>query len=182
MRSLMLVLILACLFGAAAIWQQTRTAALREERVLAAEIAAGEVLPTPSGVLGPGEAVVVIGRPSGATTPVTTPTATPGAGQQTGPAAPPSPQPGVNPDPRAPQPPDATPKPAPAPAPLGDFELTVAPGQSLSKIAHQHYGHAPVELVTKLAKYNGMADSNALRAGMKLKLPTLERLGVVLKP
>jgi nucleoid-associated protein YgaU len=167
MRSLILVLILACAFGVAALWQQSRTQRLREERALAARVASGEAAMTPSGLLGPGEAVVVIGRPSGA------------------PAAPRANAPkGGPPAPRSTVPASPTPAPPPAapPAPLGDFVLEVGAGQSLSKIAHAHYGHAPVELVTKLAQYNGMADPNALRAGMQLKLPTLERLGVVLKP
>ena len=176
MRTLILVLLLACAFGGAALWQQQRTARLREERALAAQVAAGRAAMTPSGLLGPGEAVVVIGGPAkqpGA----------PGAAPKPVPAPPsggaPAPGPGGNLPRSLPQAPIPAPVPAPA---LGDFELEVGAGQSLSKIAHDHYGHAPVELVSKLAQYNGMADANALRAGMKLKLPTLERLGVVLKP
>lgn len=166
MRTLLLVLILACGFGAAALWQQQRIARLREERAVAAQVAAGNAAMTPSGLLGPGEAVVVIGRPA------KQPSA-PGVDRKPVPA--PAPGPGTTVPANLPQPPPPTPA-------LGDFVLEVGAGQSLSKIAHDHYGHAPVELVTKLAQYNGMADANALRAGMKLKLPTLERLGVVLKP
>ena len=156
MRTLILILILACGFGSAALWQQLRVERLHEERVLAAEIRAGNVAETKSGVLGKDEAVVVIGRPAGA-----------------------PPQAPVINDPKIPAPPP--PVVVPPPAPLGDFLLEVSSGQSLSKIAHDHYGHAPAELVTKLAHYNGLADANALRTGMQIKLPTLERLGVVLK-
>ncbi|MBK8178415.1 MAG: LysM peptidoglycan-binding domain-containing protein [Planctomycetes bacterium] len=167
MRSLILVLILACLFGAAAVWQQTRTTRLREERALALELASGQAALTQSGLLGPGQANVVIGRPSGAA-----PLA-PGAQQSPGGSAGPVAKPPA---------PGPAPKPGTAPPPaLGDFELTVNPGQSLSKIAQAHYGHSPADLVSKLAAYNGLKDANAMRAGMKLKLPTLERLGVVLK-
>ncbi len=174
MRTLILVLILACGFGAAALWQQQRTARLREERALAAQVAAGQAAMTPSGMLGPGEAVVVIGRPA------QQPSA-PGIDSRQVPAPLPGGTPAPGPGAKLPANLPQTPPAVPAPV-LGDFVLEVGAGQSLSKIAHAHYGHAPVELVTKLAQYNGMADANALRAGMKLKLPTLERLGVVLKP
>jgi len=164
MRTLLLVLFFACCFGVAAIWQQQRTQRLREERELAARIAAGDAAMTRSGLLRAGEAVVLIGGPAGAepTQPKPSQAAAGGsvvhAGESQGPPS------------------------APPAAPLADFVLEVGAGQSLSKIAHAHYGHAPVELVEKLARYNGLADPNALRAGMQLKLPSLERLGVVLKP
>lgn len=160
MRTLLLVLALACCFGVAAIWQQSHIRKLHEERVLAAEQGAGRTTATASGLLDEDQAVIWIGSPAG-----------------------------VAPNPAAPNPPrteagsaadNAPPAPAPPapPAPVADFELEVAAGQSLSKIAHAHYGRAPVELVTKLAQYNGMRDPNALRAGMRLKLPPLERLGL----
>lgn len=62
------------------------------------------------------------------------------------------------------------------PAPSPDAELVVEPGQSLSKIARAHYGTAPVALVRALARYNGLADEGALRAGQTLRLPPLEVL------
>ena len=155
MRTLILILILVCGFGSAALWQQMRVQRLREERALADEIRAGNVAETPSGVLGKDEAVVVIGRPA------RTSAATPETG-----AAPPAVVPPVV----------VTPPPSPV-----EFALEVVAGQSLSMIAHDHYGHAPVELVTKLATYNGLANADALRAGMTIKLPTLEKLGVVIK-
>ena len=158
MRTLFLILLLACGFGSAALWQQTRLRRLREERALAVEIRAGNLSKTPSGVLGKDEAVVVIGRPSGQP-PLATPTEPPRAGTVP-----------VIPKPQAAPPP-----------PQGDFVLEVSAGQSLSKIAREHYGHAPTELITKLAQYNGLASADAVKVGMKLKLPTLERLGVVLK-
>ena len=61
--------------------------------------------------------------------------------------------------------------------------------QAYLEIEQLRFGHrlkvevnAPADLLQKLAEYNGMANPNELRASMKLKLPTLERLGVVLKP
>jgi nucleoid-associated protein YgaU len=162
MRTLILILILACGFGSAALWQQLRVQRLREERVLAAEIRAGSLARTPSGILGKDEAVVVIGRPAGAPPAATPPTTTPSGDAPKLPANPP-------------------PVAVPAPPPPGDFVMEVSAGQSLSKIAQAHYGHAPADLVTKLAQYNGLADANALRAGMTLKLPPLDKLGVVIK-
>ena len=157
MRTLFLVLILVCGFGAAALWQELRVKRLHEERVLAAEISSGNAALTPSGVLGKDQAVVVIGRPAGA-----------GAAAKSE---------GAAPKPQGETPPVvATPPPPP-----GDFVLQVSAGQSLSKIAHDHYGHAPTVLVNKLALYNGLADANALKAGMTLKLPPLEKLGVKLE-
>ena len=167
MRTLLLVLLLACGFGVAAIWQQQRTARLREERALAGRVASGDVVMTPSGLLEPGQAVLVIGMPAAPTQPSADDktVAVPGVD-------------GVNKE--APvQPAGPT---VPPQKELGDFTVEVASGQSLSKIAHDHYGHAPLELVRKLAEYNKLASADALRAGMQLKLPPLERLGVVLKP
>lgn len=167
MRTLLLVLSLACCFGLAAIWQQQRTGRLREERELAGRIASGDAAMTPSGVLRAGEAVVVIGGPAGQARADKGSTHVDGgqgvvhAGEKAAPSPPVTPI--IDP-------------------PLADFVVEVAAGQSLSKIAHAHYGHAPVDLVDKLAHYNGLSDPNALRAGMQLKLPSLERLGVVLKP
>ena len=175
-RALILLLLLACAFGGAALWQQLRTQRLREERALAAQVAAGKLAMTPSGVLGTDEGVVVVGRPALSTaTGLQAGIGIPGPAAPT--PAPPSAPPSIAPG--APGSPGPS-KPA-APPPLGDFVMEVGAGQSLSQIAHDHYGHAPVELVTKLAQYNGMSDANALKAGMKLKLPPLERLGVVLK-
>lgn len=154
MRTLLLVLALACCFGVAAIWQQSHIRRLNQERVLAAEIRAGETTATASGLLDEDEAVIWIGRPAG-------------AAQDSPPPKPPEKE--------APRQAPAPPAPKP-PAPVADFELEVAAGQSLSKIAHAHYGSASIELVNKLAQYNGMRDPNALRAGMRLKLPPLERL------
>jgi nucleoid-associated protein YgaU len=171
MRTLLLVLGLACCFGVAAIWQQQRTVRLREERELQARIAAGDLAMTRSGLLHTGEAVVVLGAPAGEEARVVdegdlppdalehVPETTEGEG-----------------------PAQDTPTESAPEAELADFVMQVTSGQSLSKIAHEHYGHAPQELVRKLAEYNRMADANELRVGMQLKLPTLKRLGVVLKP
>ena len=54
--------------------------------------------------------------------------------------------------------------------------MEVQPGQTLSGIAHAHYGTAPAALVQALADYNGIGDPDALRAGAWVLLPERERL------
>ena len=153
MRAPLVLLGLAVAFGLAAMWQSRRAERHAAEREFAARQQAGLVALSESGLLGPGEASIVIGRPAGVET--TPRPAREGEAQ----AAPPSPSP--------------TP---PEPAPPTDFTVTVEAGQSLSKIAREHYGTAPVELVRSLARYNGLPDENAIRAGQALRLPPLERL------
>ena len=68
-----------------------------------------------------------------------------------------------------------------APAPrvrtsLPDFELVVRPGQVLSRIVREHYGHAATWLVEALTDYNGLTDPNALDIGRTLYLPEIEKL------
>jgi len=159
-----LVLLLA-LFLAAAIWQDRLTDDLRLEREAAArELDEGRV----GRELPPGWIEVVIGAPSGAP-PVEAPR---------------------QPFPQAAQ---GTPAGLAGDAPvheaagtelvegepdgsLPDFELEVAPGQSLGTIAHAHYGTAPVRLVEALAAYNGLADADRLTVGQVLYLPPYEVL------
>jgi nucleoid-associated protein YgaU len=59
-----------------------------------------------------------------------------------------------------------------------EFQLVVQSGQSLSTICKAHYGSGRIALVRALAKYNGLADANHLRAGQSLQLPPLEKLDV----
>ncbi|MHC4262265.1 MAG: LysM peptidoglycan-binding domain-containing protein [Planctomycetota bacterium] len=61
--------------------------------------------------------------------------------------------------------------------PLPDPELTVRSGQTLSEIAYDYYGTAPPSLVLALARYNGMANPNELRAGATIRLPERAELG-----
>ncbi len=154
MRVVALLLLLATAFGAAALWQSSRVEALENERELARQLEAGELTNGPLGTIPSGWAHVVIGGPA-AVDPVNT-SATSGAAspapEATAPAAPPT-----------------------TPASV-DFEVVVETGQSLSKIARSHYGTAPVALVRELARYNGMANENELRAGQKLRLPPIEQL------
>ncbi|MCY3000847.1 MAG: LysM domain-containing protein [Planctomycetota bacterium] len=153
MRAPLVLLGLAVAFGLAAMWQSKRSAEHAAARELAARAQAGQVAVSESGLLEPGEASIVIGRPAGIEMPQ--------RGPETGGAA------------GEPQPaPPATTPPAPEP----DFTVTVEPGQSLSKIAREHYGTAPIELVRSLARYNGLPDENAIRAGQALKLPPIEAL------
>jgi nucleoid-associated protein YgaU len=107
--------------------------------------------PAPATELPPGWGSVVLGAPSGALPPAAEPRA-------------PAPAPNPAPAPEAP-PPQAR-----------SFELTVSPGQSLSTICKEHYGTASVALVGALARFNGLASPDALRAGQKLELPPLEKL------
>ena len=64
----------------------------------------------------------------------------------------------------------------PHPVTEREFELVVQQGQSLSAICQSHYGTARQDVVAALARFNGVADANRLREGMKLRLPPLERL------
>jgi len=77
----------------------------------------------------------------------------------------------------------ATPTPVASVAPTAheapvapDSELSVAPGQSLSLICKEHYGTASVALVEALARFNGLKNPDALRAGQKLRLPPIQTL------
>ncbi len=153
MRAPLVLLGLAVAFGLAAMWQSKRSAEHAAARELAARAQAGQVALSESGLLEPGEASIVIGRPAGGEVREQE-TARDGTTGETPPAAP------------APTP----------PAPEPDFTVTIEAGQSLSKIAREHYGTAPVELVRSLARYNGLPDENAIRAGQSLKLPPIEAL------
>lgn len=152
MRTAILLLLLACAFGGAALWQERHVARLERERAEALH-AAGGAAPLPlEQRLAPGEGVVIVGRPSGAEPVEVLPPQPVGAVAQ-----------GEDWE-RA------------ASERLGDFELEVRPGQTLSQIAHAHYrSHAP-ELLRALAAYNGLADPDRVQAGQKLRLPPIERL------
>ncbi len=154
MRVVALLLLLATAFGAAALWQSRRVEALEADREHARQLEAGELAEGPHGTIPAGWAHVVMGGPS-AVEPVTS-AAPPGL------TTPPTVEPGSSTQPAAPA--------------KVDFEVIVEPGQSLSKIARGHYGTAPVALVRELARYNGLADENALRAGQTLRLPPIEQL------
>jgi len=159
-RALLLALILAGLFGGAFLWQERHFAEIRaEQRTVEAEQDA-RAHPTESGTLEAGRAVLVVGTPSGAD-PV------------------PRPQ-----DPRAQEPqPSGTPTAEASDPdrplsgqPLPEFQLEVQPGQTLSGLAHLHYGEHGSELLEALAAHNGLASVDALRAGAILRLPPIERL------
>ena len=146
MRALLLLLVLAGAFGLAAVWQRNHVAELRAARD------AAEAVPAPSPdplapELAAGEALLIVGRPSGA-------------------------------EPRPPPAEPARPKPsAPANEPsLSDFTQRVQSGQTLSGIAHVHYGQSGPALVRSLAAYNGLSDPNQLQVGQTLRLPPIEKL------
>lgn len=154
MRALLLALTLAGLFGAAFLWQERHFAGIRAEQRAFEDQQDGRAAPTESGTLEAGRAVLVVGDPSGAE-PVPRPSAAP------------------QPPPRAT--PDDPDRPL-ADAPLPEFELQVQPGQTLSGLAHLHYGEHGRELLEALARHNGLDDPDALRAGAVLRLPPIERL------
>jgi nucleoid-associated protein YgaU len=180
MRSVVLLLLLAIAFGAAAMWQSRKVEALHAQRERAAAIRDGELADTPSGEVRAGWAVVTVGRPSGKSRP---PPVEPVPEPETGMAgefADELDANGVAPtDLDLPQP-----TPDDGAATQGqekenwtqDYELIVEPGQSLSKIAAAHYGSGPAPLVEALARYNGMSDPDQLAAGQRLRLPPLDLL------
>ena len=156
MRALLLLLLLAVAFAGAALWQDRQLGQLRADREALAQVAEGRLGETDSGFVPEGWAVVTVGRPSGAGKIVIEP-----APASIGEAAPPPNEAGGPPaDWRA----------------LGDFELVVQTGQTLSGIAKTHYGTAGGDLVRALAEYNGMDDPDRLRLGQDLSLPPIERL------
>jgi len=151
-RTAILLLLLACAFGGAALWQERHVARLERERAEALRAAGGAAPLPPQERLAPGEGVVIVGRPSGAEPVDVSRSQAVGAVAQ-----------GKDWE-RA------------ASERLGDFELEVQPGQTLSQIAHAHYrSHAP-ELLRALAAYNGLADPDRVKAGQKLRLPPVEKL------
>jgi len=146
MRALLLLLVLAGSFALAAVWQHKHVAELRAARD------AAEAAPAPSAdplapELAAGDAVLIVGRPSGAE---------------------PRPRPSDAPPPK---PPSAESEPT-----LSDFSQEVQSGQTLSGIAHVHYGQSGPALVRALASYNGMTDPNQLHVGQTLRLPPIEKL------
>lgn len=159
MRTLILLLVLASGFGLAALWQSWHVDELRAQQRRAWELADGEFAETESGRLEEGWAAVVVGTPSGAE-PVPLETES---------------EPALEAALLELELEDQLAPPTEAPV-LGDFEMEVQPGQTLSGIAHAHYGTAPTALVQALADYNGIGDPNALRAGAWVLLPERERL------
>jgi nucleoid-associated protein YgaU len=62
---------------------------------------------------------------------------------------------------------------APALAAATDLRYTVKSGETLYRIVMRAYGTAPAELIAEVAKANGLKDPGALKAGQKLKLPSI---------
>jgi nucleoid-associated protein YgaU len=166
MRVVAILLAFAAAFGLAAWWQSRRIDRLRRESELAQKLRDGELGETSSGIVPQGWGVVVVGRPSGAE-PI---------GGERGEV-----EDAVEYEDATEARPDSAPAsaatpPALDPASLADFELTVAPGHSLSEIAKEHYGTASGAVVGALARYNGLTDADRLTAGQRLLLPPIERL------
>lgn len=168
MRTLIVLLILASGFGLAALWQARHIDDLRAAQREAWELSDGERAETESGALPEGWGAVIVGAPSGAE-PVELEAAFDPAGSEgtdeLGELGELGKLPLQDPDPEQLE-----------AAPLADFEMEVQPGQTLSGIAHTHYGTAPAELVQALASYNGIEDPDALRAGAWVLLPERARL------
>lgn len=62
-----------------------------------------------------------------------------------------------------------------APEPTSDFprEITINPGDSLSRIANRYYGSNTQDIIAMIANYNGLANPNDIRIGQTLTLPPL---------
>ena len=183
MRSVLLLLALAIAFGAAAAWQSRKVEALHAERARAAAIRDGELADTPSGEVRAGWAVVTVGRPSGKSQPRPAAEALDEELDEglEGPSeealgAPAEDVLDENADASDLARADAGGGERLGEDWVGDYELIVEPGQSLSKIAAAHYGSAPERLVAALARYNGMDDPDQLSAGQRLRLPPLDLL------
>lgn len=145
MRALVLLLVLAGSFALAAVWQRRHVSELRAAREQAKSASVNAVASAPA--FAPGEALLVIGRPSGAE-------------PRSRPAEPVMPKPSGS----------------EGAAVLSDFTQLVQEGQTLSGIAHVHYGQSGRQLVSALAAYNAMSDPDQLQVGQSLRLPPIERL------
>jgi hypothetical protein len=171
------VLSLLAAFAAAALWQSRWHAEAEAQREALRAGAPSSIEIAPQGEA-PGWGRVIIGRPSGVD-PVERGVL---AAESRGDASSP---PRVAPDTKMPNraPPAALP-PVSAPPPLvplqragaTESKIVVAPGQSLSTICQSRYGTSRPEVVQALARYNGLKDVNALRAGDTLLVPPLEQL------
>jgi len=167
-RLTLLFLVLAGLFGLAALWQERHVEALRRERLLIEAEASGELARTEGGILAAGHGVVWVGSPSGAE-PVPRPS----------PPARPAARPAAETPTRAAGT-GAGPSTSPAAAPLqpAPYSVEVQPKQTLSGICYLHYGTAPTELVHAVARFNGLENPDQLQAGAALELPELESLSL----
>jgi len=153
-RILLGLSILVALFALAWAWQTRTMASLRDQRApQSPEADAEEVGRAALEDLPEGWGAVIVGRPSGAT-PLET-------------AAPPQPPEPVVDESRWRELEERA---------LVDYQVEVQPGQSLSRIAREHYGRLDAELIERLARHNGLADPDHLEVGAILLLPSEERL------
>lgn len=166
MRASLLLLLLAGLFGLAALWQERHVEALRSERRQLEAEAAGELARTSSGDLAAGHGVVLVGAASGAE-PVPRPASWTDSRRAPEPA------------PRAPTLPTGTNgsvEPTPPDARTTTHAVEVQPAQTLSGICYLHYGTASRDLVAAVARHNGLEDPDQLQVGAALELPELGAL------
>jgi len=154
MRALLGILILGGLFLAAASWQRRHTADLREQRRVQHGLPEDGARARPEA----GWSLLVVGRPSGAPSLLA---------QASG----------------APEPAEARPEgnaggaTAPAPSFAPDYLYVIREGDSLGVICQKHYGTARKSLVEAVARYNGLASPDSVRAGDTLLLPDSALLG-----
>jgi hypothetical protein len=181
------VLSLLAAFAAAALWQSRwhAEAEARREALRAGAPSSIEIAPEDEA---PGWGRVIIGRPSGADPVERGALAAESRGDASSPprattdtrmpnrapsAAAPS---AAAPSAAAPTSAAQTPLASSPRASATESKIVVAPGQSLSTICQSRYGTSRPEVVQALARYNGLKDANALRAGDTLRAPPLEQL------
>jgi hypothetical protein len=152
------LLLLLLLFGAAALWQSKLLAGYRDDRARdrAQLTGTGDGA---SGELEQGWSRLVVGAPSGAR-PIEIPEIADSAAQEAGGDQPVREADWIEERSRA----------------LEDFVIEVQEGQTLSQIAQAHYQRHSPEVVEALARYNGIHNSNQIRAGQRIHLPDIERL------
>jgi hypothetical protein len=155
-RSVLWILVLLTLCAALWAWNVRITDRAREERE---RIKQGRASSTDLPELPEGWGRAVVGEASGA------PLVDPPPGPVTPPTADPRKSPEPAPDPKRP----------PSPPPVRT-EHVVAAGESLSKICQNHYGTAHPDVVAALARANGIAKIDQVRAGTKIVLPPLAEL------
>lgn len=165
-------LLLLALFALASVWQRNWMREVRAEREQLRGDTAADAIDARPDWARPDWGRVIIGRPSGAE-PVESvrrdalvapnPTSRP-ASDALKSSSPPA---------------SETAKP---PVQEREFKLVVQHGQSLSTICQSHYKSGRHELIEALARYNKLADVNALKEGQTLSLPPIEKLLLDKKP
>jgi nucleoid-associated protein YgaU len=166
--------LLAALFAAAWIWQQSLFDAFRTDRARRAGEADRAADPAEGPAPGWGE--VLVGGAAGPAPAEAAPGPRPGPRQP----VPAIPGPGGDDPGPAPAVPEPVPDPLASPPPeTGERQITVGPGESLWGIVNREYGRATPARVEALARFNELENPDLLAPGQPLRLPAPEVLAAL---